>query len=213
MHRFVWPLRYPTPAARQDTAYSDGVWAPPGNYSVELTMDGKHYRQPLTIAPDPRIDLPASAYADQFALARRVEALQVRLDVANGEAGVLHEAVVERRARAADSAAAAMDLFGARLAAVSGAKSTLNPYNASSFPPQRMQTLAFLGTALGSLMGAIDGADAAPSPDTQTGYTRLATLTEATLHAWDDFKRNDLATLNAALRAAHAKPIELKPAK
>jgi hypothetical protein len=212
MHRLVCPLRYPTPAA-QGNAYSDGVWAPPGNYTVELTVDGKRYRQPLIIAPDPRIDLPPSAYVGQFALAKRVEALQVRLDAANGEAGVLRKSVAERRKGADGGAAAALDQFGVRLAAVSGAQPAPNPFNASSFPPQQVQTLAFLGSALGNLMAAVDGADAAPSPDAQTGYTKLAALTDATLHAWDDFKRSDLATLNAALHAAHAKPIDLKPAK
>jgi photosystem II stability/assembly factor-like uncharacterized protein len=212
MHRLVCPLRYPTPAA-QGNAYSDGVWAPPGNYTVELTADGKRYRQPLIIAPDPRIDLPPSAYVGQFALAKRVEALQVRLDAANGEAGVLRKSVAERRKGADGDAAAALDQFGVRLAAVSGAQPAPNPFNAWSFPPQQVQTLAFLGSALGNLMAAVDGADAAPSPDAQTGYTKLAALTDATLHAWDDFKRSDLATLNAALHAAHAKPIDLKPAK
>ena len=66
---------------------------------------------------------------------------------------------------------------------------------------------------IGCAMAWEHAADAAPSPDAQTGYTKLAALTDATLHAWDDFKRSDLATLNAALHAAHAKPIDLRPAK
>ena len=39
MHRFVWPLRYPAPAALADgNPYADGVWAPPGRYTVELSV-------------------------------------------------------------------------------------------------------------------------------------------------------------------------------
>ncbi|HEV7491957.1 MAG TPA: hypothetical protein VGO25_14220, partial [Rhodanobacteraceae bacterium] len=45
MHRFVWPLRYAKPAAlaSSDTDI-DGVWVPPGRYTVELSVDGKRLR-------------------------------------------------------------------------------------------------------------------------------------------------------------------------
>ena len=89
-----------------------------------------------------------------------------------------------------------------------GARAAPNPFNAWSFPPQDTHTLAFVAQALGELMGAVDGADAAPSPDARTGYAKLASLTDATLAAWDAFKRDDLAALNASLRAAKRKPIE-----
>ena len=64
MHRFVWPVRYPAPAAvaRGRGAYADGIWAPPGNYKVVLSVDGRQLTQPLTVAPDPRINLPPAAY-------------------------------------------------------------------------------------------------------------------------------------------------------
>ena len=71
MHRFVWPLRYPAPAGvggRRGGGgggpFADGVWAPPGNYKVVLTVNGQQLTQPLTVVPDPRIKLPATAYAD-----------------------------------------------------------------------------------------------------------------------------------------------------
>ena len=211
MHRFIWPLHYPSPSAGGN-AYADGVWAPPGNYKVELSVDGKRYRQNLTIAPDPRIDLPASAYADQFALARRIEALQARVSASSEEAGQLRAAVVERTKTASGSTRAALDTFAQRLVDVSGARPAPNHYNAWSFPPQQVQTLAFLDAALGELMGAIDGADAAPSADAQAGAAKLAALSDTTLRRWDEFKRGDIAKLNTALKAAHERPVVLKPA-
>ncbi|MEP7096218.1 MAG: hypothetical protein ABI748_01025 [Dokdonella sp.] len=211
MHRFIWPLHYPSPSAGGN-AYADGVWAPPGNYKVELSVDGKRYRQNLTIAPDPRIDLPASAYADQFALARRIEALQARVSASSEEAGQLRAAVFERTKTASGSTRAALDTFAQRLVDVSGARPAPNHYNAWSFPPQQVQTLAFLDAALGELMGAIDGADAAPSADAQAGAAKLAALSDTTLRRWDEFKRGDIAKLNTALKAAHERPVVLKPA-
>ncbi len=210
MHRFVWPLHYPAPSAKHD-AYVDGVWAPPGTYTVELSVDGKHYRQTLAVAADPRVDQPAAAYAAQFALAQRIEALHARVAVASDEAGKLRDGVAERRNGATGDVAAALDAFAERLAEVSGARPAPNPYNAWSSPPHKVETLSFLGQRLEELIGAVDGADAAPSLDAQAGGAKLAALTDTTLRAWDDFKRSDLATLNGALKAAHAKPVELKP--
>src|SRR5438093_7096642 len=75
MHRFIWPVRYPAPPAlAEGNAYADGVWAAPGRYTVELSVDGQRLTQPLTIAPDPRVSLPPAVYARQLVLARRVEA-------------------------------------------------------------------------------------------------------------------------------------------
>jgi photosystem II stability/assembly factor-like uncharacterized protein len=82
MHRFVWPIRYPAPAALAGSAgsYANGVWAPPGKYSVVLTVDGRKFTQPLVVTPDPRVRMTPEAYARQFALAREIE--QARVTVA-----------------------------------------------------------------------------------------------------------------------------------
>jgi len=210
LHRFVWPLRWASQAPQAD-AYADGVWAVPGTYAVELTVDGRRYRQALTVAPDPRVGLPASAYAEQFALARRVEALQARVAAANAEAAALRkrldERLDERRAGASPAVLAALDAFARRLAEASGAQPASNPYNAWASPPRRVETLAFLARALDELMGAVDGADAAPSPDARAGEQRLAALCERTLAAWAAFRQDELAALDRALAAAGAAPL------
>ncbi|MGA8277547.1 MAG: hypothetical protein WB784_05065 [Rhodanobacteraceae bacterium] len=214
MHRFIWPLHYASIATSADRkAYADGVWVPPGRYTVELEVDGKSYRQQLTVAPDPRVDLPASAYAGEFALARKIEALQSRVSAANQEAGALRKAAAERRSSAGSAASAALDRFDARLNALSGTQPSPNPYNAWAFPPRNVETLAFLNRALGQLMTAVDGADAAPSVDARAGYTNLSALVDPVLKSWAAFKRVDLVALNVALKAAGDKPIEPNHAK
>lgn len=80
MHRFVWPLRWSAPAGlTAGRRAGDGVWATPGTYTVALTIDGNKLTQPLTVVPDPRIKMTAEQYAAQFALARKVEDLRVRV--------------------------------------------------------------------------------------------------------------------------------------
>ena len=43
-------------------------WAPPGAYTVRLTVDGKSYTQPITLRLDPRVKTPALALAQLAAL-------------------------------------------------------------------------------------------------------------------------------------------------
>ena len=60
MHRFVWPLRYPAPPTlAKGNTFADGVWAPPGRYTVELSADGRRVTRPLAVEPDPRVTLQA----------------------------------------------------------------------------------------------------------------------------------------------------------
>ena len=66
MHRFIWDLHgpppqgggrrggYPISAIYQDTPGPQGEWAPPGNYTVKLTVDGRGYTEALVVKPDPR---------------------------------------------------------------------------------------------------------------------------------------------------------------
>jgi len=82
-HRFVWDLHeaapqslahgYPISAIVHDTPRApEGVYVPPGRYSVRLTVDGHTFAQPLTILPDPRVAETPAEYLAQYALARQI---------------------------------------------------------------------------------------------------------------------------------------------
>ncbi len=105
LHRFVWDLRYDSPEALpasyygpilQYTEYTladhaiphetprqqpQGPLVVPGNYTVELTVDGQTYRQPLTVKLDPRVHASEEDLGIQLAQARRlVSGMQVSFD-------------------------------------------------------------------------------------------------------------------------------------
>jgi hypothetical protein len=81
-------------------------------------------------------------------------------------------------------------------------------------PPDNVQNFRYLGSALRSLMQAVDGgADAAPSPDARDGYTKLSGMLDASLQKWGALKTNELPALNAKLKAAGKKPISLESTK
>ena len=209
MHRFIWPLRYaPPPAlAGQPSFRPRGVWAPPGDYTVTLTVDGRELTRSLTVAPDPRVDLDPAAYRAEFELARRVEALQAEIAGAADAAEEIQGRLSARRAAADGELAAALDAFQAKLTALRGIAPAPNPYNAWAFPPQRLESLRWMAGALDGLMEMVDGADAAPSPDARAGYAALEPMTRATLDAWERFVAVDVAAIDAKLRAAGVAPI------
>jgi photosystem II stability/assembly factor-like uncharacterized protein len=176
MHRFIWPVRYAAPPAlAEGNPYADGVWAPPGRYTVELSVDGQRLTQPLTIAPDPRVSLSPETYARQLALARRVEALRERVAAAVAEAEKVHAAL---------AAKGALDL-DVRVVALTGPQFGEIPPAA---PPAGLSSLRALANTLANLATAVDGADAEPTPDAEAGLAKIEPAVAATLAAWAELK-------------------------
>jgi len=97
LNRFVWNLQWPHPEALAfsfrgspldyieytlpDHAVADntpvnqppGPFVVPGTYEVVLTVDGKTYRQPLTVVLDPRVKVSAADLQAQTDLARAID--------------------------------------------------------------------------------------------------------------------------------------------
>ena len=74
LHRVTLDITYPG-ARRVPGAQSRGITAPiapPGMYTVRLTVDGEVREQPLEIRPDPRLTTTAEDYAAQFAFMIRL---------------------------------------------------------------------------------------------------------------------------------------------
>ena len=204
MHRFIWPLRYRGVQTDKDipAAYIDGVWAPPGKYRVVLTVADHKLEQPLTILADPRVDVPAQAYAQQFALATRIDAQRARMAAASMQIESTLSALGKARPEASATLNRDIDAVTAHIHDLSGTRAAANPNNAWAFPPRDTKNFAFVSGQLDNQMSAVDGADAAPSPDAQRGFEALSPLVDAVLKAWDQLKAGELAGLNAKLKAA-----------
>ncbi len=105
MHRFSWDMHYnpiivegvqpgePAQGAVPHRTYQsvNSPWAPPGEYTVRLSVDGKTYTQPITLRLDPRVKTPAPA----------LNALATTTKEAYVAARTLHEQYLEARALAA----------------------------------------------------------------------------------------------------------------
>jgi hypothetical protein len=206
MQRFVWDLRYATPAApgSKHPSRDDGVWAPPGQYTVQLTVDGHDYRQPLTVKPDPRVKLPEGAYEREFDLARKVEAAKLQASAALARAVTLLDALDGRLASAGASHRQMAALL-AKASSVSGTTPHAIPFPA--VPSLRTDSLQALAMDLDTLESAVDDADADPSPDALSSYAILSRKLAGTMAEWTRLETVDVPKLNARLKAAGGRPI------
>jgi len=211
MHRFVWDLRYPAPAlaAAEGGALAGGVWAPPGQYSIDLQVDGKHYHQPLKVLPDPRVKLSDAALQREFALARKVEDAAVRTAAASTEASKLLKALDARLGQTHGPLRSQISELMTKAQDLSGVVLHPDPRNTMGSPPKRIDSLRALSMNFDKLGRAVDGADADPSADALTSYQRLTHTLDATLEAWHRLKQDELATLNRRLKTAGAQAIAL----
>jgi hypothetical protein len=206
MQRLVWDLRYATATApgSRHRSRDAGVWAPPGQYTVELTAAGRDYRQPLVLQPDPRVKLPQSAYDREFDLARKVEAAKLQAATALGSAVTLLDALDARLANAG-GAHRQMAALLAKASSISG--TTPHAIAFPAVPSPRTDSLQALSIDLDALESAVDGADAAPSPDAVSSYAALSQKLAATMTEWTRLETVDVPKLNGRLKAAGAQPI------
>jgi hypothetical protein len=210
-HRFVWDLHYapPQPALVPDESSEEekGVWAPPGQYWIDLNVAGKRFRQRLTVLPDPRVRLPADAYARQFALARQVEAARVQIAATLAEANRIHAAIVEHRKNAGSATASALSAADRRLLAITDVAPDKDSPDSLGPAPKAIRGLPYLAAAFKSLARAVDGADTAPTPDALQGYAKHRVLLNDALLQWARFTTVDMPRLNAQLQSDGAAPI------
>ena len=207
LHRYVWDLRYEAPkelshGRRRETA---GIWAPPGSYTVRLTAGRRTLTQPLVVRKDPRIPASDEDLQHQFELARRVEAERVRLAAALGEAVAIREQAVALAAKASGEAAAELAELEKALVPVAGPAVPLEAfYNLADAAPTSLLRLAVV---MSRFQGAVESADAAPTPDAVAGSRWRSAAVEEGLTAWREFVATRLPKTNRVLQAAGLTPL------
>jgi len=207
MQRFVWDLRYARLAAPHAIRRSEeGAWAPPGRYTVELSVDGHDYRVPLIVKPDPRVKVSVAALQREFELARKVEAAQAQVSAALADAVKLLNSLDSRLATHSAAHRQMAALF-AKVTNISGSRPHPERMPFPSVPPLRTDSLDALSADLESLESAVDRADADPSPDALSSYATVTRTMAATLAEWAHVEKVDVPELNQRVKAAGEQPI------
>jgi photosystem II stability/assembly factor-like uncharacterized protein len=206
MHRFVWDLHYPPPAVSSfrypiAAVFANtprvplGPWAPPGRYTVTLTVGGTSYRQPLTVQMDPRVKAPAAALVQQFSFSVELAALLGRQDAALKQVRALRARLRELKERAS-AVTEAVSAFDREAGLVEGTPGGFGAATGGA------EGLARIGGQLASLYDDVQGVDDAPTTQAVAAIDDRRTALLGVLARWDELKTNGLAALNERLRAA-----------
>jgi photosystem II stability/assembly factor-like uncharacterized protein len=218
MHRFVWDLRFAPPDALEhefpisailhDTPeYPLGAWAPPGRYTVKLTVEGKSYTQPLVLKMDPRIKTSEANIRKQFAMQTgSVEGMNQSFKALEQVQSV--RAQLKERATKAGKGS-----LGDSIAALDKRVAELEGAAQSAFfglPPSGRQAENFstLNQHFATILAIADSADVAPTTQATAVYQELREALAKLTSRWKEMQQSDVTALNDSLRKAGLEPVD-----
>ncbi len=215
MHRWVWDLHYPAPAAtRHDYPIAAvphdtprlplGPTVVPGTYTVRLTVDGKTSTAPLTIKMDPRVkatpaDLQKKLQAETKLASIMTESAQVLL-----QGGSIRAQLEKLSAQASAPTKDAIAAFEKKLNALLGAPGGFFA------PPSSEVTLARLNGQAGTLYQQVWQVDAAPTTSQMQALAATEHDSTDVLKRWSEFKNADVPALNRLLRESKVPEVQLE---
>jgi photosystem II stability/assembly factor-like uncharacterized protein len=204
MHRFLWDMHYtpvpdvepefPISATYRNTApAATSPWIAPGDYMVTLTVGGRSFSQPLTVAMDPRVKATVAELQEQFDLSWRLYQLRLKLAPMGQKFDNIAEQLTKLRARAAErpDVTQKLEAFGQKLMKFGP------PHPRQGAPPS-----LFVLESTTRLFDDIQGADATPTAAIKTAVGDLETKVAPTMEAWEKLLASDLPGLNQQLSEA-----------
>ena len=203
-HRFAWDMRYDQigeeeidPANSGDEGATGAVphgtydtpfapWAPPGSYTVRLTVDGKSYTQPLTLRLDPRVKTAPAALAQLATLTREL----------HDAAADARKALLEGRALsaklagnpAAASVKAQLDSIAPPAAGASRGRGRGGFGRGGGAGPAPAPTLESVGNALIGAAMAMQNAEVEPTAGQLAAAAKARADAAATMKRWNAVK-------------------------
>jgi photosystem II stability/assembly factor-like uncharacterized protein len=204
MHRFLWDMHYapiagvepefPISATYRNTSpAATSPWALPADYTVTLTVEGKTFTQPLTVAMDPRVKASAAELQEQFDLSWRLYQLRLKLAPIGEKFDDVAEQLTKLKARAAErpDVTQKLEAFAQTLMKFGP------PHPRPGAPPS-----LFVLDSTTHLFDDIQGADAAPTAATKAAVANLEAKVGPTMDAWRKLLESDVAALNQQLKQA-----------
>ncbi len=159
-HRFVWDF---------STHHDGGPLAPPGTYTVRLSVSGQTYTRSVQVVHDPRLAIKDGALLDQFTLASAIDGKLTQIEAAQTHA----QALLKSGKLSADQAT--------RLRAILGVRAPGDPDDTIGKPAHDYSTLRFLKNSFTALFGAVEMADAAPTHDQRVAFSKLSNTLDGTI--------------------------------
>jgi BMFP domain-containing protein YqiC len=204
MHRFLWDLHYaPVPAVQPEfpiaatyantAPISTSPWSMPGNYTVELSVDGQTYRQPLAVQMDPRVKASTDDLQEQFDLSWQLYQLRLKLAPTGKKFENIADQLTKLKARAAErpDVTAKLESFN----------QTLNKFGPPHQRPGAPPSL-FVLESITRLFNEIQAADAAPTAPAKAAVADVEKKVQPMMQAWRTLLDIVLPAVNEQLKAA-----------
>jgi photosystem II stability/assembly factor-like uncharacterized protein len=205
MHRFLWDMRYqpvpgvppayPIAAIYMNTPSAPTApWAPPGNYTVVLTVRGKSYSQPLVLRMDPRVTTPHRDLEEQFNLSKQLYDQWLALAVLAESARPLRGQITDLRSRIPEDMKQRFEEFSGQFQVFGGGAQPGAPGT------QPRVTVASVSARLRTLFMQIDGVDIASTSEQRTAAADVLKDAQTLLESWQAFRTRALPAFNQELQ-------------
>lgn len=216
LNRLVWDLRYPSPKTLRYGYFNEkldyieytladdaipghfpreqprGPYVVPGEYSVVLTVDGKIYRQSLTVTEDPRVHVSQADLVEQLRVAQSISAqMGVTYDGYN-QTTQLHDAI-EARQKSVGTDASKKDVVDA-----------LKSLNDQTEDIENGKPMDFgigpLNRELARFAEMVETSDERPATPLQEGARQYCEALLKRLAQWRDLNEKKIGPVNDLLR-------------
>lgn len=220
MHRFSWDLHYDpvdpldavpvgdddAPGAVPHRTYPlvNAPWAPPGSYTVRLTVDGQKFTQPITLHMDPRVKTPAVALAQLNALSGEMYQAAVATHLAFKQARSMVAQLDGATGAEAEALRADLEALAPSSAAVRVRRRGRGPAGGAATP-----SLEALSNTLLTAAMAMQNADVAPTAVQIAGVTAARKSAAEVVPKWNQIRDVRLPAFNAKRKASGLTEIQL----
>ncbi len=198
MHRFSWDLQYAPigadaglPVGDEDAVGAvphhtyetvNAPWAPPGSYTIRLTVNGSSYSQPLTLRLDPRVKTSAAGLRQLASLSRQMYEGAQAAQAAYTQARALSAKLENEKGSAVDALKAQIDSIAPPPTA-GRARRFGRPGPGADTPTLESTKNALLAAAM-----AMQRADVAPTVSQVEACRRARGQLAEVLKRWDAVK-------------------------
>ena len=218
MNRYVWDLRYAAPDALQHTypisalyerthAEPQGPFVVPGTYEVRMTVDGKTYKQPLTVEMDPRVTITQGDLQQQLAFEMQIDQLITQSYSSHTQAEKFLSELAERQAalQKNEQAKAALDAVNALQAKAQKLQGEQQRGFGGFGKPK--PTFTLINGEFSGLSETAEQADQAPTAAMHTAYHDYCQDLSKVAQQWSEMMKQDLPAVNSQLSAQQLQPL------
>ncbi|MEM7346904.1 MAG: hypothetical protein AAF485_21910, partial [Chloroflexota bacterium] len=202
LNSFQWPMNYPNGEKLKGDVEKrpSGPLAPPGAYSVKLTVGDWSMTESFALLKDPRVEMSDSDFADQFAFLRKIQDKLSEMVATINEIRSVKDQVAgwSERLKGHDKGNEVTEAADALKEKLEAVEKALIQVEFKS-PGDRLNYRTMLYDKLEMLPSVVGSADAPPTAQSYKVYDKLSGQADEQIAAFKAILDEDLAAFNTLL--------------